>query len=103
MFSTPANQPEKREKSKGVCSRVSTRTTARGALSWVPPRSAKTGIGGGNTGAAVICHSSGEAINVRRRLVIAFRQIPLSYLPSSPCHRTREAQVHEESLPPAWA
>src|SRR6266849_1614139 len=62
----PANQPAKREKSNGFCSRVSTRRTGRGVLSWVPPRSARTGIAGGGTGAAVICHARGEVINVPR-------------------------------------
>jgi hypothetical protein len=32
----------------------------------VPPRSASTGITGGGTGAAVICHSRGEVIKRRR-------------------------------------
>jgi hypothetical protein len=58
----PANQPAKREKSKGFCSRVSTRIVARGAFSCVPPRSAKTGIAAGATGTAAMCRASGDLI-----------------------------------------
>src|SRR5579859_5163326 len=68
----PANQPAKREKSNGFCSRVSTTTTGRGVLSCVPPRSASTGITGGGTGAAVICHAKGEVINVLGLFISVF-------------------------------
>src|SRR5713226_5255842 len=71
FFSIPENQPSKREKSKGVCSRVSTRMTGGGVLSCVPPRSANTGIAGCGRVAAVSCHSRGERIKVRR-VFIAF-------------------------------
>ena len=69
-FSTAENQPSKREKSKGYCSRVSTMMLARGVLSCVPPRSAKTGIKGGATGASAKCQVSGDFISVGARLFI---------------------------------
>ena len=65
FFSTPANQPSKREKWKGFCSRESTSTVARGVLSCVSPRSASTGIAGCATGAAAIRQASGDLIRVR--------------------------------------
>src|ERR1039457_4018184 len=67
--STPLNQPSKREKSNGFCSRVSTTIRGRGVLSCVPPRSARTGMAGGGTGFALRNHSSGELIRVRRRFI----------------------------------
>src|ERR1019366_6674443 len=57
--STPLNQPWKREKSNGFCSRVSTTSTGRGVLSCVLPRSARTGMAGGGTGFALRNQSSG--------------------------------------------
>src|SRR5208282_4162114 len=70
-FSIPANHPSKREKSNGFCSRVSTRITGRGVFSWVPPRSARTGIAGCGTGTADICHFNGDAMRVRCLVISA--------------------------------
>src|SRR5580704_5774456 len=65
----PANQPSKREKSNGFCSRVSTRITGRGVLSCVPPRSARTGTAGCGTGAAFVCQFNGDAMRLRCLLI----------------------------------
>src|SRR6516162_2611236 len=77
--STPLNQPSKREKLNGFCSRVSTTRTGRGVLSCVPPRSARTGTAGGETGFALRNQSSGEAIRVGRRF-IAIATLQLSQI-----------------------
>lgn len=58
-----------REVKRSVCSRLSTRITGRGVLSCVPPRSARTGTAECGTGAAFVCHFSGDAMRLRCLLI----------------------------------
>ncbi len=48
---------------------MSIKITGRGVLSWVPPRSASTGIAGCGIGTPAVCHFKGDALSVPRLLI----------------------------------